>query len=61
MILVVGMLLIWVSPPADEDPNLDLIVDSASTRHESRGLHYTLDHPELDESQPPRHSILKRG
>ncbi|MCP5111005.1 MAG: hypothetical protein GY953_09240, partial [bacterium] len=38
-----------------------LIVDSASTRHESRGLHYTLDHPELDESQPPRHSILRRG
>ena len=38
-----------------------LIVDSASTRHESRGLHYTLDHPDLDESQPPRHSILRRG
>ncbi|MFT4546818.1 MAG: L-aspartate oxidase [Verrucomicrobiales bacterium] len=38
-----------------------LIVDSASTRHESRGLHYTLDHLDLDESQPPRHSILRRG
>ena len=38
-----------------------LIVDSASTRRESRGLHYTLDHLELDESHPPRHSILKRG
>ena len=38
-----------------------LIVDSASSRHESRGLHYTLDHPEPDESQPPRHSVLRRG
>ena len=37
-----------------------LIVDSAGLRHESRGLHYTLDYPDLDESQPPRHSILAR-
>ncbi|GAA5055374.1 L-aspartate oxidase [Erythrobacter westpacificensis] len=27
----------------------DLIVQSALRRHESRGLHYTLDYPELDE------------
>lgn len=38
-----------------------LIVDSAGLRHESRGLHYTLDYPDLDESQPPRHSILARA
>lgn len=34
----------------------DLIVKSALARHESRGLHYTLDHPETDES--PKDTVL---
>jgi L-aspartate oxidase len=37
-----------------------LIVDSAVGRRESRGLHYTLDYPEPDNSKPPAHSILRR-
>ena len=37
-----------------------LIVDSAVGRRESRGLHYTLNYPDLDESKPPAHSILRR-
>ncbi|NOQ63040.1 MAG: L-aspartate oxidase [Methyloprofundus sp.] len=36
----------------------DLIIQSALTRKESRGLHYTQDHPTLDNSQPPQNTIL---
>lgn len=36
----------------------ELIVRSALLRKESRGLHYTLDYPEPDGSQPPRNTIL---
>ncbi|PKM13312.1 MAG: L-aspartate oxidase [Gammaproteobacteria bacterium HGW-Gammaproteobacteria-3] len=37
----------------------ELIVRCAQQRKESRGLHFTLDYPALDKSQPARSSILK--
>lgn len=37
----------------------ELIIRCAQQRKESRGLHYTLDYPELDQSQPPQNTILK--
>jgi L-aspartate oxidase len=36
----------------------DLIIRSAMERKESRGLHYTLDYPTIDESQAPRNTVL---
>jgi L-aspartate oxidase len=36
-----------------------LIVDSALSRHESRGLHYTLDYPTADTSRTPRDTVLR--
>ena len=35
-----------------------LIIRSAMLRHESRGLHYTLDYPEPDETRAPENTIL---
>ena len=36
-----------------------LIVDSALSRRESRGLHFTRDYPATDTSAPPSDTVLK--
>jgi L-aspartate oxidase len=36
----------------------ELIIRCAQQRHESRGLHYTLDYPRPDTRTPPRDTIL---
>ena len=38
-----------------------LIVDSALSRHESRGLHFTRDYPTSDTSAPPGDTVLRPG
>ena len=38
-----------------------LIVDCALSRHESRGLHFTLDYPKPDETHPPTDTVLRPG
>jgi len=38
----------------------ELIIASAASRHESRGLHYTLDYPHTDD-QYRRDTVVKRG
>lgn len=37
-----------------------LIVDCAVRRHESRGLHYTLDYPVAEAGRPPVETVLRR-
>ena len=37
----------------------ELIIRSALLRKESRGLHFTLDYPELDSREPPRNTVLR--
>ncbi|MDD2739489.1 MAG: L-aspartate oxidase, partial [Methylomonas lenta] len=39
----------------------ELIIRSAQHRKESRGLHFTKDYPDLDNSQPPQNTILTPG
>ena len=36
-----------------------LIIRSAMSRHESRGLHYNIDYPERNDNQPPHNTILQ--
>ena len=36
----------------------ELIVRCAQQRKESRGLHYTLDYPEIDSSKSPQNTVL---
>ena len=37
----------------------DLIIQSAIDRKESRGLHYTMDHPNLNEKNKPENTVLR--
>jgi len=38
----------------------ELVVEAATARRESRGLHFTLDHPERDDAQFLKDTLLRK-
>jgi L-aspartate oxidase len=54
-----------LTPPLVELRNLavvaELVVECAQRRKESRGLHYTLDHPQRDDARWGRDTVIRKG